>query len=131
EAMWGSPGLLTIADTMLERTGERRWADAWSAIAERLVRSRGERVPGFWTQRLYGETVEIVGPAHGMAGVVAALARRPELLAPERVAPPAREAIVATAVEQGGQANWRPALQDGLAKPDGSIRTQWCHGAPG
>jgi lantibiotic modifying enzyme len=116
---------------MLERTGEQRWADAWIAIAERLVRSRGERVPGLWTQRLYGQTREIIGPAHGMAGVVAALVRRPELLAPERVAPPAREVIVATAIEDGGHANWPPSLQESLAKPDGSIRTQWCHGAPG
>jgi hypothetical protein len=131
EFMWGSPGLLQIADAMLERTGEERWAAAWSAAAERLMRRYGERVPGFWTQRLYGDTREILGPAHGLAGVTAALARRPELLAPERFAAEVTEALVANAVTDGEYANWPPSLQESLAPPDGSIRTQWCHGAPG
>ncbi len=54
ELMWGSPGLLLIAGVMLERTGEPRWASAWSAIADRLLAQWGEDVPHFWTQRLYG-----------------------------------------------------------------------------
>ena len=41
ELMWGSPGLLLIADVMLERTGEARWAAAWSAIAEHLMARLG------------------------------------------------------------------------------------------
>src|SRR3954469_14046176 len=130
ELMWGSPGLLLIADAMLERTGEQRWAQAWSRIAERLVLSRGERVAGFWTQRLAGRTREIIGPAHGLAGTVAALAGRPELLAPERFVPSAVAAIAATAIREGEHANWPPELEDSLAEDDGSIRTQWCHGAP-
>jgi hypothetical protein len=80
ELMWGSPGLLLIAATMLERTGEHRWTSAWSAIADRLMLQWGAHAPDFWTQRLYGSTKEILGPAHGLAGVVAALARRPDLL---------------------------------------------------
>jgi lantibiotic modifying enzyme len=118
ELMWGSPGLLLIADTMLERTGEKRWAAAASAIADHLVERRGERVPRLWTQRLYGETKEILGPAHGFAGIVAALARRADVR--ETTA-----ALAATAVRAGDQANWPPT-------PGGSTdRTQWCHGAPG
>jgi DUF1680 family protein len=35
------------------------------------------------------------------------------------------------ALAEGGHANWPPSLQEPLAKPDGSIPTQWCHGAPG
>ena len=89
ELMWGSPGLLLIADAMLERTGEERWASAWRAIADSLLRRRGARVPGLWTQRLYGSVTEILGPAHGLAGIVTALARRPELLPPGRGSPPA------------------------------------------
>jgi hypothetical protein len=79
ELLWGSPGLLLIADEMLRRTSERRWADAWTAIAGYLLRERGERVAHLWTQRLNGDTAEILGPAHGLAGIVAALARRPDL----------------------------------------------------
>src|SRR3954468_16132848 len=105
ELMWGSPGLLTITDAMLERTGDRRWAEAWRAIAERLLTSRGERVPGLWTQRLYGKEREILGAAHGMAGVVGALARRAELLPPERIAPAAVAALVATACTDREHAN--------------------------
>jgi hypothetical protein len=35
------------------------------------------------------------------------------------------------AVEEGGLANWPPLADDGLVPPDGRIRVQWCHGAPG
>lgn len=132
ELMWGSPGLLLVADAALERSGEPRWAAAWSALAERLMAAPGERVPGLWTQRLRGrDAEEILGAAHGSAGVVAALARRPELLPPERLVPEARAAFGACAVRDGGLANWPPSFRDPLAEPDGSIRTQWCHGAPG
>ena len=131
ELMWGSPGLLLVADAMLERTGEERWASAWSAIADRLMERWGEHVPDFWTQRLYGSVTEIIGPAHGLAGIVAGLARRPDLLPPDRLAPGITAALSGTAIREGDHANWPPGLSESLAKPDGSIRTQWCHGAPG
>jgi Lanthionine synthetase C-like protein len=131
ELMWGSPGLLLIADAMLERTGDGRWASAWSAIADRLMGQWGARVPGFWTQRLYGATREYLGPAHGLAGIVAALARRPELLPHDRLLAGVTAVLSATAIRAGDQANWPPGPDEPLAKPDGSIRTQWCHGAPG
>jgi lanthionine synthetase-like protein len=131
ELMWGSPGLLLLADAMVERTGEERWASAWSAIADRLMSRWGADAPDFWTQRIPGSTGQILGPAHGLAGVVAALARRPELLPPGQLLPRTVAALSATAVREGEQANWPPSLEESLAKPDGSIRTQWCHGAPG
>jgi lantibiotic modifying enzyme len=74
---------------------------------------------------------EILGPAHGMTGVVAALARRPELLPLDRFVPNAVAALSATAIHEGEHANWPPSLQDGLRHRQGFIRTQWCHGAPG
>ncbi len=131
ELMWGSPGLLLIADAMLERTGEDRWASAWSAIADRLMRRWGENVPDLWTQRLYGSAKEILGPAHGFAGIVAALARRPELLPPDRLVPGTAAALSATAIHEGGHANWPARAGGQLADERGGIRTQWCHGAPG
>jgi lanthionine synthetase-like protein len=129
ELMWGSSGLLLVADAMLERTGEERWAAAWRAIAEHLL-DRWTGVPRLWTPDLYGQAVVYLGPAHGFAGIVAALARRPELLAPERLAPDATATLAATAVRDGALANWAPALGLGLEDLRG-IRTQWCHGAPG
>jgi hypothetical protein len=131
ELMWGSPGLLLIADAMLERTAEDRWTSAWSAIADGLLRQWGAHVPDFWTQRLYGSTEALLGPAHGLAGVIAALARRPELLAPGRLVPRTTAALSATAIHEGELANWPPAPHHPLEKPGGFIRTQWCHGAPG
>jgi hypothetical protein len=131
ELLWGSPGLLLIADEMLRRTNERRWAEAWTAIAGYLLRERGERVDHLWTQRLYGNTGEILGAGHGLAGIVAALARRPDLLAPEQVAAGATAALAASAVLEDGIANWPANHGEPLQKQDGTIRTQWCHGAPG
>src|SRR3954449_5065027 len=93
ELMHGSPGLLLVADAMLEHSGDPRWAGAWSAIAERLMERRGERASGLWTQRLRERTEEILGAAQGSAGVVAALARRPELLPHERLLSAVMEAF--------------------------------------
>ena len=129
ELLWGSPGLLFIADALIERTGEPRWTVAWRALAERLLASQGEH--GFWTQDLYGKVEEILGAGHGTAGVVAGLARRPELLSPERFAATVTRAFAATAIREGAHANWPPALHEGLVHRTGTIRLQWCHGAPG
>jgi lantibiotic modifying enzyme len=131
ELMWGSPGLLLIADAMLESTAEQRWADAWSAIADHLMLQWGARVPDFWTQRLYGSSQELLGPAHGLAGVLAALARRPELLPHGRLLPRTVAALSATAIREGEHANWPPVHGQPFEDKRGRIRTQWCHGAPG
>jgi lantibiotic modifying enzyme len=59
------------------------------------------------------------------------LARRPELLPHDRLLPGARAALSSTAIRESGLANWPPALSEGLVHRTGTIRTQWCHGAPG
>jgi lantibiotic modifying enzyme len=129
ELLWGSPGLLLIADVMLERTGEERWAAARSALADHLMEQWGAHVPDLWTQRVFGESREILGPAHGFAGVVAALARRPDLH--DRLLPRVTAALAATAIREGELANWPPRAGGPLEDEHGHIRTQWCHGAPG
>ena len=131
ELMWGSPGLLLIADVMLERTGQPRWRAAWSELADRLLGRWGANVPGLWTQPLYGSTSELLGPAHGTAGVVAGLARPPDLLPQRELAAGITDAFARTAIREGEHANWPPSLQEGLVHRTGTIRTQWCHGAPG
>ena len=130
ELLWGSPGLLAIADAVLERTGEPRWAAAWTAIAEDLTGRWGERVPHFWTQRLYGSVQELIGAGHGLAGVVATLARRPELLPHDRLLPGALAALESTAIRQDGRANWPPALQEGLVHPPGRSARSGATGRP-
>ena len=121
ELMWGSPGLLLIADAMLERTG-RSAGGRVERDRRHLMGQWGARVPDFWTQRLYGQQ-EILGPAHGLAGVVAALARRPELLPPGRLVPRTAAALSATAIREGEQANWPPASA-------GRSRTRAARSAP-
>lgn len=112
ELMWGSPGTMLVARAL-------GLDDLWEESAAWLRGQRDE--DGLWEQDLYGAKQRYLGPAHGYAGCVLALGDEPG------VAETARR----FAVEENGFANW-PALADGgLAARDGTIRTQWCHGAPG
>ena len=128
ELMWGSPGTMLAAVAMHELTGEGRWLDLWRESAAWLI-GQWDPETGLWTQRLNGTVAQFVGPAHGFAGCVLALSHDldDELH---------RRAAVTTAryaVEEDGLANWlafssMKSLRDNR---DGSIRVQWCHGAPG
>jgi lantibiotic modifying enzyme len=128
ELMWGSPGTLVAAHVMHGRTGEERWLAAWRESAKAL-RSRRD-ANGLWTQRLYGaEPRQIVGPAHGLVGIVHALLQgedeRDDRLGQETAAVLSREAVV-----EDGLANW-PAVAGGPLERNEQIRVQWCHGAAG
>jgi hypothetical protein len=133
ELMWGAPGTMLAAHTMLARTGAPEWEAAWLASAERLLVAWDETT-NLWTQDLYGKEWEFLGPAHGLSGNVAALMLGGDLLTGER-----REQVVTRAtkvalrwvVSEDGLANW-PGVAD-MASLDerGPIRVQWCHGSPG
>jgi hypothetical protein len=113
ELLWGSPGTMLIAR-------ELGLDDVWAESADWL---RGERdADGVWEQNLFGTRIRYLGPAHGFAGCVLALGDDPL----------AAEVARRFAVEEDGLANWPPIAGDELAsRRDGSIRVQWCHGAPG
>jgi lantibiotic modifying enzyme len=129
ELMWGTPGTLIAARAMLEWTGDERWRDAWHESADALWSRLG--ADGLWTQRIYGQTFRGLGPPHGLVGNVHALlpllddARR-ALLTQETNAVLARNARL-----ERGLANWPKRDRTELVSPDGQIRLQWCHGAPG
>lgn len=118
EFMWGSPG------TMLAARALGR-ADLWEASAARLRETWG--ADGLWTQHLYGDETQYLGPAHGFAGCVAALAHRPD----EELHLRAAEVVKRHALQEDGLANWTPTAGGNLVQRDGTIRLQWCHGAPG
>jgi lantibiotic modifying enzyme len=86
---------------------------------------------GIWTQQLYGSPERLLGPAHGLVGIVHALLQAEsewsESLPRETAEILAREAIV-----EDGLATWPAGAGGPLAPASGSgIRLQWCHGSPG
>jgi hypothetical protein len=115
---------MIAARAMEEWTGDERWADAWRESANALLRRRD--TDGMWTQRLYGGTYRFLGPAHGLVGNAHALLQGGLDAAAETAAVLAREAVV-----EDGLANWPGLAGEALESGDGTIRLQWCHGAPG
>ena len=74
EVFWGSPGTMLAATAMHERTGEARWLDLWRESAAWLI-DQWDPQTDLWTQRFRTGSVEQwIGPAHGFAGCVLALA---------------------------------------------------------
>jgi hypothetical protein len=134
ELLWGSPGTMLAANTMLERTGEPVWRDAWEESArvlwERWVWNE-QLACEMWTQDLYERSSRYLGPAHGFAGCVLALAQLCEGDRRDELAARAARAAVLLAMREDGLANWPPEVGGPLVTGDGAIRVQWCHGAPG
>lgn len=129
ELFWGSPGTMLAAAELHELTGEARWLDLWRASAEWLI-DAWDPQSDVWTQRFPGGLVEQwLGPAHGFAGCVLALAPHADPAVHRRAA----NAAARHAIQEGGLANWKAtvAMESLHSSRDGSIRTQWCHGAPG
>jgi Lanthionine synthetase C-like protein len=123
EIMWGAPGTMLAARAMHERTGEKRWADAWQESAESVLAMREE--DGLWTNRLYGQTFRSLTPPHGLVGNVRAL--QPALDEDRRTSLERETAGVLErlAVTEDGLANW--PRREGVE----ANQLQWCSGAPG
>ena len=107
ELMWGVPGTLLAARALGRADLVRRSEDALRAARD---------ADGLWTQRLYGDEVRYLGPAHGLVGCVAALGEPGN----------AADVLRASVLRVGAHANWPP-----LVPLRGGMRLQWCHGAPG
>ncbi len=116
EWMWGSPGTMLAAR-------ECRFGELWRASAA-LLWEAWDTGTNLWTQNLYGQTTQYLGPAHGFAGCVHALRGHRDAELRARTA----AALEATALRHGELANWPPLA--GQPDPE-RIRVQWCHGAPG
>jgi Lanthionine synthetase C-like protein len=127
EVMWGTPGTLLAAEAMHEWTGDERWQAVWRETAEVLWSRRRE--DGLWRQ--FGGEFAYLGPVHGLVGNVRALAALLDDGRRERLERETAAILERTAVVESGLVNWPPSDQPELASRDGSIRLQWCHGAPG
>jgi lantibiotic modifying enzyme len=116
------------ASLLHERIGDERLADAWRQSADWLW---GEWRDGLWLQELYGKQHHFIGPGHGFAGNVFALARGNLLDAARREELERRSlaTLRATIRRSDGLAQWPATLEP--PSQDMAIRTQWCHGAPG
>jgi hypothetical protein len=112
ELVWGSPGTMLVAR-------ELGFEDLWRASADSLLAARNPET-GLWEQTLRGKVDVQLGPAHGFAGCVLALGAVDD----------AGETARRYALVEDGLANWPPHA-DGLLVRNGTIRVQWCHGAPG
>jgi hypothetical protein len=75
--MWGNPGTMLAARAMHGLTGEERWLEVWRESAAWLRREWDPETE-LWTQHLYGTVEQFIGPAHGFAGCVLALAAEPD-----------------------------------------------------
>lgn len=119
ELMWGSPGTMLAARAC-------GLDDEYRDSAE-VLWDRRDPGTGLWTQTLYGQVAEILGPAHGFAGVVHALRGHiPDDILRTQVT----AVLEQTGLHEDGLVNWPPS-----ATPEANlvfnIRVQWCHGAPG
>ena len=119
ELMWGSPGTMLAARSC--------GLDEEYRDSAELLWDQRDRMTGLWTQTLYGQVAEILGPAHGFAGVVHSLRGHvPDDVLRDQVT----MVLQRTAVRDDGLVNWPPS-----ATPEANlafkIRVQWCHGAPG
>ena len=125
DLMWGVPGTLLAAVAMREWTAETRWDEAGRESADVLRARRGE--DGLWRQ---DDDYRGLGTVHGAAGNTLTLRRfeADDALGAETAAVLARHAF-----REDGLANWPGSPRPQLADPRraGSIRLQWCTGAPG
>jgi hypothetical protein len=116
ELLWGSPGTMLAARAC-------GLGAAWKESA-RLLWARWDEVSDLWTQHLYGQVKQYLGPGHGFAGNVHALRGHVgDDLLRDRVT----RLLDRTAQREHGLVNWLPSMD---ASPT-RIRVQWCHGAPG
>lgn len=117
EWLWGSPGTMVAARACgLEQE--------WRESAE-LLWAQWDEDSGLWTQDMYGQVCQFIGPGHGFAGNVNALRG---FVSDDDLRDRVSDVVAQLAVrDDGGLVNWPPTPNE----PASKIRVQWCHGAPG
>jgi len=121
ELMAGSVGTMRVAKAMLDRTGDERWAEAWSESARILLERRN--ADGMWETPPYGPGI---GAAHGVSTTANILYQGGVDVTAEAAAALAKYAVV-----EDGLVNWPLVAGDEELDYEGQIRLQWCHGGAG
>jgi lantibiotic modifying enzyme len=129
ELMWGAPGTLLAARSMLEWTGADEWLAASRESAAALWQRRDAN--GYWTQKLYGRAGHRLGPVHGLVGNTLILLDAVDETRRASLMSDTARLVAETAVIEDGLANWPMRVGQDLLMEDGEIRVQWCAGAPG
>jgi hypothetical protein len=119
ELMWGSPGTMLAA---LACGLDREWAESAT-----LLWAGWDEATDVWTQHMYGQVTQYLGPVHGFAGCVHALRG---YVPDDALRARATRLLERTAGREGGLVNW-PPRDEPISVAGPTIRVQWCHGAPG
>jgi hypothetical protein len=136
EPLWGAAGTMVPALILFERTGEARWRELYLRNAEFLLETFAHHDDfdvWMWTQQLYGESVRLMGAAHGLAGNVFALLRGAAVLSSDQraiVVDRTVHTLKVTAQHSGELVNWLPHVGRPRRGREKTL-VQWCHGAPG
>ncbi len=132
----GVPGTMLAALHLYEATGQERWREAWLTCAKNiwdLYCPDVEHGCRIWVQNRRGRLIRSVGAGHGFASNAHSLLRGSAFLGEPWVAEVERavaETATSLAVREAGCVNW-PTAADPFWADQFTIRTQWCHGAPG
>ena len=131
ELMWGAAGTMLACGFAHQMTGEDRWRTLFQAQAARMLADLADGPGGpIWTQVMYGQTLQFLGPVHGYAGNMLALLRGWDWLSPDqqaRVRSACLATLTANARRSDAGVNWGAKAGD-AAQP---TLVQYCHGAPG
>jgi hypothetical protein len=131
ELMWGLPGSMLVCIHMAEMTREPRWRVLFSGQAARLLNELEETANGpLWTQDLYGQCLQYLGPVHGFAGNMIPLIRGWGWLVDEQRAR-ITEAVPRTLTLNARQSNFGVNWHSVAACDRPPWLCQHCHGAPG
>lgn len=134
---WGAAGAMLVALFMDERTSESRWKELYLLNFEALWNQWeyvNELRCRLWTHDLYGATEKRLGALHGFAANAFTLIRGRHLLPQERkdeILRRIHETIHATALTEGGYANWPNNVGSTTRPKPLPLVVQHCNGAPG
>jgi len=127
---------LLAATFLLQRNGDKRWADLFCDTAAALWSQRqwsAEHHCHYWVQDMYGRHSSYLDGVHGFVATALPLIRGRYLLEPNAWAAWQTcivNTIERTAIREGLGANW-PIMVDAAPDESRKLLMQFCHGAPG